>query len=183
MINDPIYNMYYLALICPPEVNKQVEQYKHWMKDQFGCAVALKSPAHITLIPPFWLAETRETELINTVLSFTSHLPDLEMQLDNFDHFGKKVLTIGVKENPALVEIKKQVEWHFTRAFEDVIRSGNRPFHPHITIANRDMKPSDFEKAWEHFSNKTFQVSFGTRTISLLKLNAAKWNTIADKNW
>lgn len=183
MPKEPIYNMYFLALICPPEVDKQVEQHKHWMKDHFGCLVALKSPAHITLIPPFWLAETREMELINTVLSFTSDLPDLEIQLDNFAHFRKKVLTIRVKENPALVEIKKQVERHFIEAFEDVIQADNRPFHPHVTIANRDMKPSDFVKAWEHFSNKTFQVSFLTETISLLKLSSGRWNTISNKNW
>lgn len=183
MLNKPIYNMYYLALICPPEVDRQVEQYKHWMKDQFGCVVALKSPAHITLIPPFWLVETRETELINAVQSFTSDLSEMEIQLDNFTHFGKKVLTIGVKENPALVEIKNQVELHFIGAMEDVIRADNRSFHPHITIANRDMKPSDFVKAWEHFSNKTFQASFLTETISLLKLSSGGWNTISDKNW
>lgn len=175
--------MYYVALICPPEVDKKVEQHKYWMKDQFGCVVALNSPAHITLIPPFWLAETGETELINTVQSFTSDLAELDIQLDNFSHFGKKVLIIGVKENPALEEIKKPVELHFIRVFGDVIQADSRPFHPHITMANRDIKLSDFEKAWDHFSKKTFQASFRTKTISLLKLRSGIWNTIADKIW
>ncbi len=183
MQKEPIYNMYYVAIICPDEVNKQVEHFKHWMKDQFGCVAALKSPAHITLIPPFWLAETRENDLTNTVLSFTSDLPDLELQLDNFDHFGKKVLTIGVKENPALAEIKKQVEQHFIQAFEEVIRADNRPFHPHITIANRDMKPSNFLEAWAHFSTKSFQAIFTANMVSLLKLGPEKWSVVSEINW
>lgn len=183
MLTEPVYHMYYLAIICPPELDHQVNQYKHWMKEQFGCVVALKSPAHITLIPPFWLAETREIKLINTVKSFTSDLPDLEIQLDSFAHFGRKVLTIGVKENPVLVQIKKQAEGYFTQVFEDVIRADNRPFHPHITIANRDMKPADFVKAWEHFSIISFKANFIKNIISVLKLGPEKWSIIAEKNW
>ena len=60
----------------------------------------------------------------------------------------------------------------------DAIKKDDRFFHPHITIANRDMKPAHFEKAWEHFSNKKFSETFDMNSISLLKLGQAKWNVI-----
>jgi hypothetical protein len=54
------HNMYFVALVAPPEPDKKVLELKNWMKDQFGTVVALKSPAHITFIQPFWLEEDQE---------------------------------------------------------------------------------------------------------------------------
>lgn len=182
---EPFQNtsMYFVAILCPPPADEKVLRFKHWMKDRFGCVVALKSPAHITLIPPFWLDETKEAELQQTLQSITSDKDELEIQLNGFSHFGKRVLFVNVKDNPALEELKNQIEIHFMKSFSDIIKKDNRPFHPHITIANRDLKPGDFEKAWEHFSKNNFNATFNTRTISLLKLSTGKWNVIGSTKW
>src|SRR5688572_23648220 len=179
-MNQPVsHNMYYVALVCPEDINKKVQQFKQWMKDHFGCVVAMKSPAHITLIPPFWFAHDREIELIKAVQSFNNDWPIQKIDLDGFAHFRKKVLYIHVKENVLLIELKSQAENHFMEKFADSIKKDDRPFHPHITIANRDMKPAHFEKAWEHFYNEEFKVSFDSSTISLLRLGPGKWNIVA----
>lgn len=175
--------MYYIAVVCPSPVNEKVLQYKVWMKEQFGCMVALKSPAHITIIPPFWLEEKKEVELLETLQSFSSRLPEAEIQLEGFNHFGKRVLFINVGENKILNDLKTRAECHFMESFAGCIKKDNRPFHPHITIANRDMKPSHFEKAWEYFSEKEFEETFSVKKLSLLKLSKEKWNVIAEKNW
>lgn len=177
------HNMYFLAILCPPLVDDKVLRFKHWVKEQFGSVVALKSPAHITLIPPFWLEEVREKGLLQSLQSFTSDMEELEIQLEGFSHFGKKVLFVQVKESPSLQELQLQTENHFLEPFGDNIKKDNRPFHPHITIANRDIKPGDFEKAWQYFSKKVFKETFRTKTISLLKLSTDKWNVIAEKSW
>ena len=175
--------MYYLAILGPPQVDKKILEFKHWMRDRFGCVVALKSPAHITLIPPFWFDEENETKLLRNTESFTSDLDEVKIQLDGFSHFGKKVLFVNVKENPALEELRDQTGSYFSDSLGDVIKIDDRPFHPHITIANRDLKPHDFEIAWEHFAHKDFRETFQTRTISLLKLIHGKWNMIGEKRW
>lgn len=175
--------MYYVAIVCHAEVNEKVLQFKYWMKEKFGCVVALKSPAHITLIPPFWLEETREAALQQALQSFSTNGNQLEIRLEGFSHFNKRVLFILVKENLALEEIKKQTEKHFIQQFGEIIKTDDRPFHPHVTIANRDLKPFDFTKAWEHFSKKDFKETFRWVTISLLKLGSDKWNVIGEKKW
>jgi 2'-5' RNA ligase len=177
------HGMYYIAIVCHAEVNEKVLQFKYWMKEQFGCVVALKSPAHITLIPPFWLEERRETDLLQTLQSFSTNIDQLEINLKDFSHFNKRVLFINVKENSELEEIKKQTEKHFIQLFGETIKIDDRPFHPHVTIANRDLKPFDFIKAWEHFSKKKFKETFRSGTISLLKLGPDKWNVIGEKKW
>ena len=178
-------SMYYVAIVCPPGINDKVLQFKNWMKEQFGCTVALKSPAHITLIPPFWMNEEREPELHQAVQSFKSDLDIQEIELDGFSHFSNRVLFIYVKDSYYLNELKNQTENHFARSFSDVIKRDERAFHPHITIANRDMRPGDFEIAWRHFSSKNFTQSFPVRAISLLKLKSPepRWQVIQTKEW
>ena len=177
------HSMFFVAIICPPSVEKKVLEYKRRMKEQFGCTVALKSPAHITLIPPFWLEDESETTLVDTLQLFSSDIDTLEIHLNGFSHFGKRVLFVKVNENPALEEIKKQVENHFSKVFNDVFKKDDRPFHPHVTIANRDIKPSDFLTAWEYFSKKEFNKIFHINGISLLKLCQGKWGVIGAKSW
>jgi len=183
MNQSSFHSMYFAAIVCPAQVNEKVLQFKHWMKERFGCVVALKSPAHITLIPPFWFQQEKENELLQALQSFKSGIAIQEIELDSFLHFGKRVLYVHVKENLLIGEIKNQVEKHFMEKIAGSIKKDDRPFHPHITIANRDMKPSHFEKAWEYFSNKEFKETFYTNTISLLRLNPGKWDVIGENSW
>ncbi len=179
-MNRPVlHNMYYVAIVCPIDINKKVQQFKQWMKDNFGCVVAMKSPAHITLIPPFWFASDREIELMNALQFFNSNPIVQKIELDGFSHFRKKVLYIQVKENDLLNEFKSLAEKYFMEKIGDVIKKDDRPFHPHITIANRDMKPAHFEKAWDHFNNGEYKVSFDASALSLLRLGSGQWSVVA----
>jgi 2'-5' RNA ligase len=182
MSRSAAHSMYYIAILCPPEIDKEVLGYKRWMKERFGCIAALRSPAHVTLVPPFWLQEEKEMDLRQICESFTSNIDELAIQVRGFSHFDMKVLYAVVTGNTAIEELKNQVETHLI-SFFDAIKKDERPFHPHITIATRDLKPSDFMEAWAHFLGKEFIADFTTRTISLLKLSAGKWNVITQKNW
>jgi 2'-5' RNA ligase len=164
-------------------VDKKVLQFKLWMRDRFGCTVALKSPAHITLIAPFWLKEQGEIQLLEVLRTFSSDIDELKIEMEGFSHFGRRVLYIHVKENPGIEELSSQVQDHFIRSFGNAIKKDDRPFHPHITIATRDIKPDAFAKAWEHFSKQEFVSMFTTRTVNLLKLSPGRWNVIAEKKW
>jgi len=58
-------NMYFAALVAPPGVNEDALKWKNFFKERFGCIVPLKSPAHITLIPPLWMNEDLEPDFIS----------------------------------------------------------------------------------------------------------------------
>lgn len=175
--------MYYAAILCPPQVDEKILRFKHWMRDRFGCVAALKSPAHLTLVPPFWLEETREADLLQTLGRFTCDIGEIEIRLEGYSHFNRQVLFVNVKANPSIEELKNQAEDHFIQSFGDIIKKDTRPFHPHVTIATRDLKPGDFEKAWDHFAKKEFNESFSAATISLLKLDHERWSPAGQINW
>ncbi len=174
------HKMYYAAIVCPPETDEKIFQLKEWMRKQFGCVVALKSPGHITLIPPFWMDEAREQELLQTLHSFKSDYLPLEISLNGFSHFNDRVLFVPVNENTKLNELRLQTEVYFQQSFSNEIRKDERPFHPHVTIANRDVSPSAFEKAWLYFSKEKFETTFEATNISVLKLKDSKWVVIAE---
>ena len=172
--------MYYVAIVCPVQINEKILKFKQWMKDRFGCVVAMKSPAHITLIAPFWFDLEREKELAKAVQSFSDDSAIQRIELDGFSHFRKRVLYVRIIENSSLSYLKGQVEKYFIEKIGSFFKKEDRLFHPHITIANRDMKPAHFEEAWQYFSGKTFKESFTSKSIFLLKLNPAGWNVIAE---
>ena len=171
--------MYFLAVLCPASIDEKVQAHKLWMRDRFGCTVALKSAAHITLIPPFWMETNSEELLIQTLTHFQTTIPAFQIQLKGFSHFSNRVLFVAVNENPQLGGLRKAVEDHFIQPFHGIIKPDDRPFHPHVTIANRDIKPGDFIKAWDHFKRLPFAEEFEATTVSLLKLSENKWNVIS----
>jgi 2'-5' RNA ligase len=179
MNNTNAHCMYFVAIVCPEELNKKIELFKLWMQEKFGCKVALKSPAHITLIPPFWFDTEKENILEHTVSSFHGSTEATEIQLNSFSHFSNRVLYINIKTNKSLNDIRQEAEKYFIKELGNIIKPETRQFTPHITIANRDLKPGDFIKAWEHFSHKKFEEKFTADTISVLKLNEGKWTVIA----
>ena len=174
-------HMYFVAVVCPKEIDRQVSQFKKWMKTHFQCAVALRSPAHITLVKPFWIENNWEAYLIDTLRACKPGVPDFRVTLYGFSHFGRRVLFVNVQQTPELLTRKERVEQHFTRSFGDSLRREQLQFHPHVTIANRDLKPADFKPAWEHFSKTNYNATFEVKTISLLKLADGRWQVLADK--
>jgi 2'-5' RNA ligase len=175
--------MFYIAVLCSPEIDKKIQAYKLWMRDRFSCTVALKSSAHITLIPPFWLHTEKEQLLIESIHSFQTRIPPFNIHLQQFSHFSNRVIFAAVEENHQLGSLRKAVEDHFIQPFHNEIKPDDRPFHPHVTIANRDIKPGDFNKAWDHFKRQPFDEQFEANTISLLKLNPGRWNVIAEQRF
>lgn len=131
----------------------------------------------------FWLENEKEYELTETLLSFHSSICGFEIQLEGFGHFGKRVLFIAVKENPLLNRLKAEAEMHFRNSFNGIIKKEDRPFHPHVTIASRDMLLTHFEKAWVEFSAIRFCEYFTANAVSLLKLTNGEWKVVAEKRW
>ena len=63
--------MYYIAVLAPTEINDKVLEWKEYMRDRYMCSVALKSPAHLTLITPFWMNEEQQDKLEKELLEFS----------------------------------------------------------------------------------------------------------------
>ena len=167
--------MYFIAVVAPPDINMQVLEWKHYMRDHYGCTVALRSPAHITLIPPFWMNEELEKELITDVDSFALQQPSFHITLKNFDAFKPKVIFVGIEENKLLEQLKLSLEQYLTSLQKYPIKKELRPFHPHLTIANRDLRKKDFYPAFEHFSKIDYAETVPATSMQIFMHDGNMW--------
>jgi 2'-5' RNA ligase len=168
-------SMYYVALLCPLEIDEQLDNYKTFMKVNYGCEMAAKSPAHVTLVNPFFLSEGKHIDLLEKLEAFDSIVTDVDIVVEGFNHFDNRVIFADVHSNENLTALQEQLENYLRNTGFPFIREAKKPFHPHVTIATRDIKPEDFDAAWANFEGKTFQGSFSTNSIHVMKLVEEKW--------
>jgi len=171
--------LYFIAIVTPHDINQQVQEWKHYMQERFHCKVALKSPAHITLIPPFTMAETAQPEIQVLLEPYAASQQRFSIQLKNFAAFKPRVIYAHVLPNPELNALQTSLEATLLQNGRFHIKKEDRPFQPHITIANRDLQKEDFPLAWQHFQQISYEGSFTADAISLLKHNEHRWEITA----
>jgi 2'-5' RNA ligase len=167
--------LYFIAIVAPDYINQQVLEWKYYMLEQFNCQVALKSPAHITLVPPFSMDAAQETELMEVLDRIASELQQIPVYCEKFDAFKPRVIFVHVLPEERLLQLKNKVESALLQTNRFHIKKEDRHFHPHITIANRDLQKEDFKHAWQHFQQIQYEAVFKADNISLLRHNGSRW--------
>ena len=167
---------YFIAIIPPEPISSNVLQIKKEFADNYNSKGALRSPAHITLHMPFLWKEEKEAQLIETLAKFT-FASQTKILLNNFGHFANRVIFIDVAKNPDLEDMQKQLVRH-AKVYLQLFNQDEsmRGFHPHMTVAFRDLRKQEFTKAWSEFQNRTFSAEFPLKDFSLLKHDGKQWN-------
>lgn len=160
--------LYFVALLPDAGIQAEVTAFKEAARDRFGSGHALKSPPHITLVPPFRVAQTPLF-----LSEIASRLEPFPVQLRHFDRFGKRVIFVGVENSEALQQCQRET----SRAFEAALnlRPDNRPFHPHMTVAFRDLPVQRFPAAWAYFAGISYERTFTASGLTLLRHTGAGW--------
>jgi 2'-5' RNA ligase len=170
--------MYFVAIVAPQEIDQQVLKWKNYFKEHYKCTVALKSPAHITLISPFWMNEELENDLINSINEFSKSKNKFEITLNDFAAFKPKVIYVDVMKNQILESLYQLLNNFILIQNKFPLIKDDRPFHPHVTLATRDLFKKAFHEAWEIFSEKKYEAAWLVNGISLLRHNKKNWDVI-----
>lgn len=176
MTPKPGISKYFIALVPPSPVFEQAQQWKEYFKVEFNSKAALNSPPHITLHMPFEWKTAKEELLIEKLASFARSQKPFELGLKNFGCFAPRVIFIQVSENSDL----KSVQGALTRFCKTELNLFNanrldQPFHPHLTIAFRDLKKATFPKAWNFVKDLNFEAKFLCDAFVLLKHDGKVW--------
>jgi 2'-5' RNA ligase len=166
--------LYFVALVLPEPYQSEITELKHLAADLFGSSHALNSPAHITLIPPFFATEEEIENFGDKLQSFLQDKKIPGIHIQGAGHFGKRVIYANIKRNPALEKLQKDIFGLFRRFFPGINKS-NR-FHPHITIAFRDLDEDVFPEAWAYFSSMDIEGETHFDSIDILIHKQRKWN-------
>ena len=172
---------YFIGVIPPEPLFGAIQGLKNHFKEAYGAKAALRSPAHITLHMPFLWPVKKEQRLTETLGQFAIAQKPLGLTLNNFSCFPPRVIFVDVAKSDELEQLQRTLHRHckqnlnlFNANYQD------RPFHPHITLAFRDLRKDAFELAWKEFMNRELTGSFIVNTISLMKHNGSVWERFAE---
>ena len=166
---------YFIAIIPPEPILNEIKNIKEYVSKHYNSHGALQSPAHITLHMPFVWEEEKEEKLLDCLTNF-SFENTIKIKLINFSSFEPRVVFINVLENQLLFQLQKSLVQHIKSNLNVFNQSDDlRGFHPHITIAFRDLKKQIFYKVWEEFKTKNYETSFQSSEIALLKKGNLNW--------
>ena len=168
--------LYFIAIVPPSPIFEQATELKNHFKQQYKSKAALNSPPHITLHMPFEWKVKKEEELVSKLSLFSKSKKTFELELKNFGCLAPRVIFINVIENKLLKDFQFELHrWCKTELNIFNAQYRDLPFHPHLTLAFRDLRKPMFEKAWKEFEFKEFSGSFIADRFSLLKHNGQVW--------
>ena len=177
-MNPPKHPLYFIAILPNPEITKEIRKLKEYIRDEFDVKHALKLPAHITIQIPFRLPEDRESELIHIIEDFARRQKKFQVKLDGFGRFSKNVIFVKVVEHQIFkylhAELQERVDSFITLKSHEK----SSKIHPHLTIAVRDLKRTNFPAIWEKFEMQEYQNSFEANNMVLLKHNGEIWDVL-----
>jgi 2'-5' RNA ligase len=174
------FSLFYIAISCPENINEKIEGMKNYMEEQYGCRAARKSPAHLTVIPPFRAEDELQPTLLNFITTFNIGLVPFDVTLKGYGQFAERVLYVDVQApNENLIQLEKECMNEFSEQFPGIIFGMKPEFNPHVTIATRDIPEGAIRGARSYFEqNHPIDDSFPVNSLSLYRLEDGWWKQV-----
>ena len=174
-------DLYFLAILPPWPLARKIDNIRHELWHRFGTQKTLNSPPHITLIPTFDFKDHQH--LVAQFRRFAEDQPSFLVKCNGVDHFGEKTIFLGVEPNNALTDLQSRLVDFCRKELVLSIPGSTRPYHPHITLATKDLKRDQFSEAWKRVQQTRISESFQVDGFYLLRHSGKRWliDTIFDK--
>ena len=173
---EKVEKLYFVAIVPPSPIYEEAFEQKVYFKTKYNSKASLNSPPHITLHMPFKWVEKNEDEIVCHLRTFAHENSSVAIKLNGFSSFPPRVIFINVEITTELERLQKNLRRYFKRQL-NLFNANYKelPFHPHLTLAFRDLKKPNYQKAWEEFVSKNYQATFLASKIALLKHSGSVW--------
>lgn len=146
------------------------------MAREYASVAALRSPPHITLQMPFNYAPKKLGVLDRVLTDFSERHKPVNIGLRGFGAFPPKVIYLNVLPTEHLRNIQLDLVDTMQRQLK--IFNANyrdKPFHPHVTVAFRDLRKVNFLRAWTQVKEVKFEEDLLVEELTLLRHNQKYW--------
>jgi 2'-5' RNA ligase len=175
-------NMYFMAITPPEAISQKIITIQEDFASRFESHASLKIMPHITIKGPFRFPDQEHETVVSWFSQLNIPVAPFTLELKNFDAFHRKdkpVIFIKPSPNPSLLSLQKHIIARYNEKFPgEPVMNLELNYHPHLTVAYRDLKPASFREAWEEFKEKEFSGSFEVNDYHLLQHNGKKWEVI-----
>lgn len=170
-----VIQKYFLALVPPPEILEKAHDIKLKIREQFGIKYALKSPPHVTLKMPFSYNEAKESFLIHKLIDFLKDQKPFSIQIKGVGTFGNRVIYLGIEKSTELELLQGRLKTFCKKELNLVDELSDRNYHPHLTVAFKDIKAGQFSEVLALVKNHTIQAEYDSEDLVMLKRTDQKW--------
>ena len=181
MVVSGLKTLYYIAVVLPSPVANAVRTLQHRAHTAYHSRAALRSPPHITLQPPFRQPLDQVANLKQVLAEFASVYLPFPVGLNGFGCFLPRAVFVSVVENQMLSTVRHDLIR--TLIQNQIVGPDEQPlrtFHPHVTIAFRDLIRCHFKSLWDEVEHKSFADQFTADGITLLQHNGKGWSAETD---
>lgn len=165
-------SLYFVAIEPSQNVIEKAKAIQKDFADRFQSEKSYRNFPHITLIPPFHWNESKENSIVEKFQNQSIETKKFTLIFDGFGSFPKDT-------NPVIF-IQPQPSESLQNLFSEVQKK-RKSFHPHLTVAYRDLSFENYQKAWSEYENKPFSEQFEISEIGLYKHFNGKWNLLSSK--
>lgn len=165
--------LYSIALVPPKNIREEVLDFQRLAEKKFDSKVTLRSPVHITLVPPFNANPEELKQIIKKVTSNLKNHRPIATAIKGFYHFSNRTIMLEVNKNKSLDVLFTDI---MLATSEITYNHSYSKFIPHITIANRDLSPEIFDKAYEYFSHIPYSRNFISEEVAIYVFEEGKWS-------
>lgn len=142
--------------------------------EKFNCRHALKTVPHITLQAPF-KTTSDSTEILNGLKPLSEINQTISVSTKGFNSFDDRVAFIDVEVTAELKNLQQRVNQLLNE--KKIVPLNNRPFHPHITLAHRDLKPAVLPEIKHLVKQKEILWKFEVNAVTLLIHQNGRWRS------
>ena len=169
---------HFIGVLLPHELTQRLEGYRRYMNQQYGCRSGHGTPIHVTLVPPFQIpAACTTTDIAAAVAQMVSEKKwhAFSAKVDGFDAFGDRTLFAKVIPSAVWTAFRAAVYSTVSAACPGTLRRDNRPFQPHITVANRDIPAGASTEALEYMNQLDLKETFPVDNITIFERKDKRW--------
>ena len=170
----------FIALLPSASIQEEVRQIQYDLRDRYNSQATLKSPPHITLIPPFELSSDPLEPLQIELEKFAKTRSPFTVNLSGFAAFPPRVIYLNVSPNLILQDLYLDIAATLANNLDIHDPYDSRPYVPHMTVGFRDLTPDNFELAWAEFRDRQINFEFAAIELTLLKHDNQKWNVLSN---
>lgn len=164
-----------MALVPPAEILQKAQNLKYEIRDEFGIKYALKSPPHVTLKMPFNYNEAKEDVLAQKLEHFLKDQKPFTVRIKGVGTFGNRVIFLGIDHSDELKGLQSSLKTFCKRELNLVDELSDRNYHPHMTVAFKDLKPRQFDAVLDLAKSKSFETEFLATDLMILKRINQSW--------
>lgn len=175
-----VMQKYFLAIVPDGPIQDKCTEIKNEIRDKFNVKYALKSPAHVTLKMPFSYNEAKEEKLIQLLRNFLIPVESFPISVGGADTFGKRVIFLKVKADDRLTKLQSGLKEFCKRELKLIDELSDRNFHPHMTIAFKDLREIHFDTILNLVKKQPIKEDFQVERITLLKRIDGRWISLAE---